>query len=384
MELTLKRLLEQAEFTEIRKGKAYDRDEVDAFLDRAVAMATKVEAKLTETMARANAAPAANEPGDVEVDVEAEVERRVAARLADAPAAQRPDEEDLAEETRRTLLMAQRTADAAVREAREEAATLLKDASDRAATIQADIDQQADTARAEAEADVDKARREAHERLAGEIAELEGVREALRSDMTVLDRHVEEQRNQVRSTVGELQRLLEDPKGFRTAPMPALLEPEVPDLGPSLARSAAAEQVDEAPSSRPDATPAEEPVAAAPLPPAPAPEPEAAPAPELSFAEVDHAAPGVEPGDTGEPTAQVSAVDLGMEQPEPPVQAPATMGATPVAEENEDAFLAELRKAMADDEPLGPRDHDQHPAPSPEMDEDDDDDKRNWRFGKRR
>ena len=48
MELTLKRLLEQAEFTRTKRG--YDTDEVDDFLDRAVAMATKVEARLTQAI----------------------------------------------------------------------------------------------------------------------------------------------------------------------------------------------------------------------------------------------------------------------------------------------------------------------------------------------
>lgn len=378
MELTLKRLLEQAEFTEIRKGRAYDRDEVDAFLDRAVAMAAKVEAKLTETMARANEAPAGG--------VEAEVERRVAERLADAPAPQGPSEDEAAEETRRTLVMAQRTADAAVREAREEAATLLKDVNDKAVSVQADNERQAAAALVEAERDVDRARREAHQRLAGEIAELEGVREALRSDVGVLERHVEEQRNQVRSSVGELQRLLEDPKGFRTAPTPALLDPEVPDLGPSLTRPGGERDVAEPLDTSDTTPPATPPVALAPA--APPVVDEHDTSAEPSLAEVDHAAPGVEVEDADEATAQVSAVDLGMDQPEPAVQAPATMGATPVAED-EDAFLAELRKAMADEEPLGPRDHDQHASAPPSAadvdgDDDDDDDKKSWRFGKRR
>ena len=77
MELTLKRLLEQAEFTKSR-GR-YDAQEVDELLDRAVAMAAKVEARLNQAIEEAEAAG-----GPSPEQIEAEVERRVAARLAEA------------------------------------------------------------------------------------------------------------------------------------------------------------------------------------------------------------------------------------------------------------------------------------------------------------
>lgn len=377
MELTLKRLLEQAEFTQTRKG-GYDQGEVDEFLDRAVAMATKVEAKLTETLAQP-AAPASAGPSPA--DVEAEVERRVAARLADAtPAAPAgPSEEQVAAEVSRTIVLAQRTADAVTGEAREEAARLVAEATERARQIDADAADRAAAARAELDASLAADRTAARERLAGEIGELESVREALRSDATVLERHVEEQRNQVRSTLGELQRLLDDPAGFRLAPAPALLDPGLPDLGPDPAAAAP----------EPPAEP--EPVAAT----EPEPEPSRPEAPAQTavvieddaegtgggapsaFDEVDHAAPGLHEGlDSGPPTAPVSAVDLGMQAP--------TAAADPAPAESgpgeEDAFLAELRKAMADEEPLGPRDHAQQ-ATTAMLD---DDDRRGWRRGKRR
>jgi hypothetical protein len=49
-------------------------------------------------------------------------------------------------------------------------------------------------------------------------------------------------------------------------------------------------------------------------------------------------------------------------------------------DDDDDAFLAELRKAMADEEPLGPRDGGVG-DPTPGFL---DDDRRGWRFGKRR
>ncbi len=338
MELTLKRLLEQAEFTQSRKG--YDQDQVDDFLDRAVAMAAKVETRLTQALDQAKG-PAAP-PGPSPADMEAEVERRVQARLDELPTAPtRPSEEESAEEVRRTIVLAQRTADAAVKEAREDAAKLLADAQERASALQAEADASAASAASTLATEVEAERKAAREQLASEIGELEGAREALRTDVTVLERHVEEQRGQLGSTVAELQRLLDDPAGFRVAPVPALLDPKLPDLR-DLTQAAPVELV------------------------APEPEPEA-------VAVVDHEAPGPDDahGSSGAPTAPVAAVDLGFP---PPAVAPETEA------DDEDAFLAELRKAMADDEPLGPRD--QIDAPGDAVFEDEGN--RSWRRGKRR
>lgn len=380
MELTLKRLLEQAEFNDARKG--YDRAEVDDFLDRAVAMATKVEAKLTETMDQSKASGAA--AGPTAAEVEAEVERRVAVRLSEQPAPPPgPSEEEMAEEVRRTIVLAQRTADAAVREAREDAAKLLADANERAAGIDAQVASEAAAARAAVAAEVATERGEARERLAAEISELEGIREALRSDVTVLERHVEEQRNQLRSTVGELQRLLDDPGGFRMAPTPALLDPVLPGADPAPGSPAASPPAAEVPAPvEPEVAveaPADPPVfdaavAADPVDDSSAPDPDVGPddpADSLDFSDVDHEAPGVAPLDSGPPTAPVSAVDLGL-PPQDLARHPA----------DEDAFLSELRKAMADEEPLGPREQTQQDTA--DFYGDDDDDRRGWRFGKRR
>lgn len=420
MELTLKRLLEHAEFKKYR-GKGYDPAEVDDFLDRAAAMAGKVEVQLTQALdaAKAGGAPDASA-------IEAEIDRRVAQRIAEMPppepaASSGPSEEETAEEVRRTIIMAQRTADAAVREAREDAdkilaaaneqaQTLVADAEARAAALRTDTEEHAARVRDEVEEEATRERREARQRLASEIAELEGVRESLRSDVSVLERHVEEQRTQLGSTLAELQQILDDPSGFRLAPPPALSDHELPDFSDlDEAPPSASEPVDAA-----EEPPAPEPVAEAPAPapgpadpePEPDPEPVAQVEPEpelaapaevpvdeaeedggpppidapsaststpqpLNFADVDHAAPGVEdPFDGGPPTAPVSAIDLGIAPVAP--EAPRS---------DEDPFLAELRKAMADDEPLGPRDQEPPTAGDGLFD---DDDRRGWRLGRRR
>jgi DivIVA domain-containing protein len=419
MELTLKRLLEHAEFKKYR-GKGYDPTEVDDFLDRATAMAGKVEVQLTQALEQAKAAGA---PAPDPAAIEAEIERRVAEQVAamPAPAASGPSEEETAAEAQRTLVMAQRTADAAVREARadadkllaaakEQADALLADAEARASAINAEADQRAASVHAEAdalaaitkaevEAEAAAERREARQRLAAEIGELEGLRESLRSDVSVLERHVEEQRSQLGSTIAELHQILDDHSGFRLAPAPTLADPELPDFSDldepepepvAEAEPEVADSTSEAAATEPDTEPEVEPEApaaaaapdldltvdAAPTaqaaePAEPAEDASAAP-PTLAFDEVDHEAPGVEePVEDGPPTAPVSAVDLGF-SPEEQDRIP--------ADGDEDAFLTELRKAMADDQPLGPRDTEEHQS-DPFLD---DDDRRNWRFGRRR
>ena len=83
MELTLKRLLEHAEFKKYR-GKGYDPTEVDDFLDRAAAMAGKVEVQLTQALEKAKAADS-GVGGMDPAQLEAEIDRRVAERIAASP-----------------------------------------------------------------------------------------------------------------------------------------------------------------------------------------------------------------------------------------------------------------------------------------------------------
>ena len=407
MELTLKRLLEQAKFTTTRKG--YDQTEVDDFLDKAVAMATKVEARLTQALeeaksagGRADAAPAAESvaavaapvgPSEEEIEarISTEVEQRVKERLAaelaspDRPAA--PHEEQGADEAHRTLLLAQRTADAAVREAREEAEGLTAKARAEAQRITAEAASRAEADRQSLDAELASARSDAHSKVSGEITELQSARDGLRNDVDVLGRHVEQQRSQLRETLSELQRLVDDPTSFRVVPAPSLPEPELPlydeTKDPASASPAAedagsstdAGPVPEAPSEVVDA-----PMAAGDSAEQSSPASDASAGgsgssadevPQAKLADFDHDTPGVdEPADSGPPTAPVSALDLGFDVAPLPAEA-----------SDDDAFLAELRQAMADQEPLGPRDLAAAEGPGGFLD--DEDERRRWRFGKR-
>jgi len=376
MELTLKRMLEDAEFKKYR-GKGYDPAEVDEFLAKAAAMAGKVEVQLTQALEKAQ-----NADG---TDVEAEVQRRLQEQLAQN-AANAPSEEEVAEEARRTLTMAQRTADAAIKEAREDAAAIVAQAEEKAALLNEEASTASQRAKESAQADAEKDRLEARSRLASEIGELEGTRERLRSDVNILERHVEEQRSQLASTVTELQTILDDPSGFRMAPVPTLANPDLPDFSdlqsgqgetPSVqdpedgvvdtepetdeeseagegqeavdeSASEPAAQLDLQPEADVDTGSNEEPAAA--------PDPEPLP---ISLDEVvDHEEPGVI--DPGPPTEPVSAVEI--------------------EQSDDDPFLAELRKAISDEEPLGPRDEVLAPSNDALFE---DEDRRGWRFGRR-
>ena len=58
-------------------------------------------------------------------------------------------------------------------------------------------------------------------KLLAEIVELEATRRDMSGDVDLLDAHLEEQRLRLRTSIDELQRLLDSPDGLRVAPVPA-------------------------------------------------------------------------------------------------------------------------------------------------------------------
>jgi len=180
-----------------QKMRGYDPDEVDDFLER-VAVAV---GQLHDRVAGADERVAAAERRA------AELERR----LRDAQSHPVASTEEETETIRRTLVLAQRTADAAVKEAKEQAKALIDEAQ---ANAQRMVEQ--------AEADARRASEETRQRLIAEIAALEETRDALLADQGILERHLEEQRLRLRSAIGDLQRLLDDPARLRVAPAPEI------------------------------------------------------------------------------------------------------------------------------------------------------------------
>jgi cell division initiation protein len=251
-------LLRDVEFREQWRG--YNPDEVDEFLERLATAVEELQGRLAETTERAERA-----------------ERRVLDSASD-------------DELRRTLVIAQRTADATLAEADAEAERRL-----------ADVDRRVKEADAEAEA-----------RARHELSELSVRRAALEADVRALGAYVDEQRIFLASRLREQVTWLEG-KGHLQLPSPPELRGE----------------------------------AVAPEPPPP----EAAPALEPTAA-MDVAELREDEGQHDEDP--VIALGTGREAPVDVREAPEGNGALAAAAAD-DPFLAELRRAVSDEAPLGPR-----------------------------
>ncbi|MGQ0830163.1 MAG: DivIVA domain-containing protein [Microthrixaceae bacterium] len=293
-------LLHDVEFREAKRG-GYNTQDVDEFLERLAVGLERQDAALKEARQRLEAAETRA----------ADAERR-ASQFSEASASE--------ETIKRTLVLAQRTADAAIREAEEEAARTLSSARAESERLLSEAQQSSARAHAEAEAEARAAHEEAQAKVLGEMHDLEAFRDRLHEDVEVLERHLEEQRERVRRTVEELHRILDDPESLYPTEPPVVSDLVTPHDD--------------------DASVDDDPVDWAP------------------------------DEDLWEESAIVDLDD-----------GPATEAVDVLAdsEEDDDAYLSELRKAMTDDTPLGPRDDALdaelfEPAPEPERS----------RFGRRR
>ena len=360
MELTPK-VFDDVEFRERFRG--YDPDEVDAFLEQVARSVRELDQKLKDAIDRAEKAEArAREAGDAD------------------------------EALRRTLVLAQRTADAAVSEAEDRAAALMAEAEGKAATTVSDADRHAATTRGEAdtyalrmreEADTDAATKvseteakvaemianaerdardgaeDLRQRLRTEVSALEALREHLRTDAGRLEAHIAIQRQRVLATVEELQRLTSDPDALREAPVPEFKPvdavptaeamgggtPPAPPAPPPPVH-ALDEEADEDAAAVADEQPADE-------------------ASENDDADVEPAAATT--GDSSstadeavedEITGEFPAIVIEeLEAEEWDDTGPPTMAvpATELLLDDDDPYIAELRRAIVDPSPLGPR-----------------------------
>ncbi|MDQ2650079.1 MAG: DivIVA domain-containing protein, partial [Actinomycetota bacterium] len=257
-----------------------------------------------------------------------------------------------ADETlKRTLVLAQRTADAAIREAEERAARTIADAEDQASRMLSEAQETSANAYAAAEAEARQSQAEARAKVLNELNELEAMRHQLRHDVELMERHLEQQRERVRVTIHDLQRLLDNPGALREASVPTFNDLELP-----------AHAFEEEPSFEPE--PAFEetprPLQAPPMPPEAPPrrlvaEPMPAPTEDDEW---DNAGPPQ--WSQAEPEVEPDPSEYEPMPPAPtrrgPQRARSVEGVLRAGEQDDDAYLAELRKAMDDDRPLGPRD----------------------------
>jgi cell division initiation protein len=191
-----------------QKMRGYDPDEVDDFLERIAVAVGQLNDRVHESEARAATAERRA----------LELERSVR-ELAERP----PTEvEDEAETMKRTLVLAQRTADAAVKEAQDEAQRTVSTAQEHADALLTEAQATSRRLVSEAEVEARKASEETRQRAISEVVTLEETRDILKADLGILERHLEEQRLRLRSAIGDLQRLLDDPSRLRVASAPEL------------------------------------------------------------------------------------------------------------------------------------------------------------------
>ena len=160
--------------------------------------------------------------------LQAEAKSRLSA--APAPAAEPAPNMD---SITKTLVMAQRTADATLAEAREEADGIRNEASERAESILAEAKAQGAQMITAAEQEALRTGEITRSKVAAEVEALEARRSALSDDVDALSGHVTTQREQLASTVLVLNQALEHP-GLQDVPKPTLSAPPADPPGPAL------------------------------------------------------------------------------------------------------------------------------------------------------
>ncbi|HEY2157153.1 MAG TPA: DivIVA domain-containing protein, partial [Isosphaeraceae bacterium] len=179
------RTLREVEFREKLRG--YNQDDVDEFLERAAAGVDLLHDRLRQAIERA---------------------MRAEQRVSDLP-----DDDDA---LRRTLVLAQRTADMAVKESQQQARETIVNAQTEARAMVTEAEERARRTTEEAERD-----------LREELVRLESARQQLHQDIVLLERHVEEERGRMRAALANAAAWV-DQNVSAMAPPPPLSEVDVP------------------------------------------------------------------------------------------------------------------------------------------------------------
>ncbi|MEO0494375.1 MAG: DivIVA domain-containing protein [Actinomycetota bacterium] len=201
-------LFHDIEFKERFRG--YDVEEVDAYIDRVAKAAALVQGRIAELQNRVTAAEA--QPREV-----------VAASTAASEPLEVGDES-----LTKMLLLAQRTADAAIAEAEADGVEIRRQADEHASLVLAEAETDRRRMLAEAEAAVEQTVRTERERVAAEVAELKRYRAFLTDDIAILENHLEQSRSALQASAAALQHLVEAPDQFRTPAMPATSGVQIP------------------------------------------------------------------------------------------------------------------------------------------------------------
>jgi len=205
-------LLTDVRFSVSRKG--YDPDEVDNFLERVSAAVAQLQDKLRQATA---AAEAAEGRAAEAVRNEARLQQRVSELEGGAaPIVRAVDPESEAQQASTVLVMAQRTADSTVNDARAKAAQLVAEAEQEATRILGTAQARADEA----------------------VLELERNRRELATENEALKEFLADERQKLQSNLARIKAVLDDPAMLRLGNAPvdtaAVLEaPAAPPVAPA-------------------------------------------------------------------------------------------------------------------------------------------------------
>ncbi|MEI2653437.1 MAG: DivIVA domain-containing protein [Microthrixaceae bacterium] len=211
-------LIEQIDFAE--KFRGYDPDQVDDFLERVGATLAELTKTSRDAIARAERA-------------EAELRNAPEASRAPAAAAAAMSDEEEAMQSTRTLMMAKRTADAAIADARQEAQKLVADArtaaEQQAREARTEADRIVGEARVNADQMTQKATAEANreygarrDQILAEIGELENRKVGMASQLVAIEGRLEEYRSALSSVHGAIGAVLDDPETALRSPLPGI------------------------------------------------------------------------------------------------------------------------------------------------------------------
>ncbi len=187
------------EFRERLRG--YNQDDVDQFLERMAAGVEILQQRLRDATQRA------------------------------AQSEERPDGDDT---LRRTLALAQRTADLAVEEGRGQAARLVESAQGEAHSVVAAAQGEAEAVMAEAEERATRLIEDAQGQVAAEVQRLQARREQLEGEIVALERHVAQARARAYASLTDAARQVEH---LVAASAPGSM-PVAAEAGPSAPRLA--------------------------------------------------------------------------------------------------------------------------------------------------
>jgi DivIVA domain-containing protein len=227
-------LFQEIEFHERFRG--YDPDEVDAYVDRVARAAAVLRGRVAELQARVESAESrGGAPGGVSEAEETLTRTLVLAqRTADAAIAEARVEADrtttdAATSAQAILSAAESEAQVTLREAQAEASSALRVAEDRATLVMAEAETDRRSMVANAEAVAADAAVAERERLTSEVSELQDYRAFLADDIEILERHLTEERHQLTASLSALHDLLESPDAFRASRLPQLSDVEMPE-----------------------------------------------------------------------------------------------------------------------------------------------------------